>query len=562
MTQASALQSLDLILEDVSAEINLSINALEQYSRKPDSNTTLKKALVHLNKLKGVFTLLEMLGAQRLVADAIALIKKLPKLSRDAQSDLLSIVSTALARLMRYSEHVNQKPYDLPQLLLPAINSIRAAINAPQLSESIFFECDFNMPRNDRQRNLITSEESAEKSRHFRQMYQIGLIEVLRQTNIIGGLKMMQKALNKLDSECPRPKFPNMWWIAEAMLDGYIEGSLVLTKNRLKLFSRIDRQIRQVENKPENMLQDNRAETALLTKEMLYLTMIGSASTEQVKELLSHFNLQASAISDALIRQETQEMRGPSDQDYHSIAETLMDEIKAIKLALNNSLENAFEPLDLAQAHKQMLNLSNLLKILQVEDQRIRLNVAIELVASAVKDKKPLPDKDINILFIVLDSIYKVLNESELAKYAGNSGPKRLKLSKNQMVICENTHKHVRQLIELFEQFNNKNRRVLMLKDIHDSLDNIRLGFKQLKVEAATSICEGCLVFIDHHLTNNPHTTTDTAINLFADIVGSLEFYLETLKHTAKPSEKILEFAQNSLLHLNRENNQSKKLSN
>ncbi|MGX5173083.1 hypothetical protein ACUR5C_03540 [Aliikangiella sp. IMCC44653] len=553
MSQANALQSLDLILEDVSAEINLSINALEQYSRKPENVSALKKSSLHLNKLKGVFTLLEMVGAERLVKDAMMLIKKLPNLAKESRQELLTIVSTSLARLMRYTEHVNQKPYDLPQLLLPAINSIRGAINAPLLSEAVFFDCDFNFPRPNKITSLVTSEESAEKSRHFRQMYQIGLIEVLRQTNLIGGLRMMQKALTKLDQECPRPNFPNTWWIAEAMLDGYIEGTLVLTKNRIKMFSRIDRQIRQVENKPQNLLQNNRAETAVLNREMLYLVVISKAASERANAVLSHFKLESSAISDALIRQETQEMRGPSDHDYGTVSEALLDEIKSITLALKNTTENALEELDLEQTLKQLSNLDSLLKILQVNDQRVRLNVAMELVEKAIADCQPLPEKDINILLIVLESIGKVVNESDLAKYSGNTAPKRQKLTDNQAKIRTQAYASVKNLIKAFEEFNQQNRKVLLLKDVHQMLDELRLNFKQLKLSNAVRITEGCLVFIDHHLTNNPHTTSSNAINLFADIISSFEFYLETMKHTATPSEKIFEFAENSLLHLNRE---------
>ena len=57
-------------------------------------------------------------------------------------------------------------------------------------------------------------------------MYQIGFIEVLRQTNVVGGLKMMQRSMKLLDEECPRPNSPNLWWIAQAMLDGYINNAL------------------------------------------------------------------------------------------------------------------------------------------------------------------------------------------------------------------------------------------------------------------------------------------------------------------------------------------------
>ena len=555
MPQENSLQSLDLILEDVSAEINLSINSLDQYSRSKKSTKSLKKCLQHLNKLKGVFALLEMVGAQRLVLDVVTLIKDLSKRDEPSQTRLLEVISTALARLMRYTEHVNQKACDIPQLLIPTINFLRTAVNASPLSESAFFDAEFNTKRKGKDIKLVTSEATATKSRHFRQMYQIGLIEVLRQTNLLGGLKMMQKSLDKLDEECLRPSSPNLWYIAHGMLEGYIDNQLTLTKQRLKLLSRIDRQIRKIENKPENLLDDNKLELNLLTKEMLYLAWISDSSSQSLVDLYTHFKLKKPPINDARLRKELEELRGPSDQDYHSIAEALIAEIFSIRKTLDLGRENNYASLDLEQAMKQMVNLNNLLKILQVDDQIIRLSVAIDLVKKAHQEENQLTEKDCNILNIVLESISNAVEQSELSKYSGKRAQRREKLSKAQQVICDKTHMAVKQLIEMFIEFTSQKRKVSLLKQAGTLLAEIQKGFEKLRVEEAVSILNGCQVFMTHHLIKKPHTTSEDSINLYADIIGSLEFYLETLKFTAKPSSRILEFAENSLLHLNRLSN-------
>lgn len=553
MSQISSLQSLDLILEDVSAEINLSINGLEQFSKEASDKQPLKKTIEHLKKLKGVFTLLEMHGAQRLVSDAIALVKSLPIKKKQTREKLLEIVTTALARLMRYTEHVNQKPYDMPQLLLPAINNMRAAINATTLSESAFFKGETRKPRANLQPVMVTTEESAEQSRHFRQMYQIGFIEVLRQTNVVGGLKMMQRSMKLLDEECPRPNSPNLWWIAQAMLDGYINNALKVTKSRLKMLARLDLQIRQVENKPSHVLNDNRAETRLLAKEMLYLSSICGADTDIINEVMEHFNIPPTELTDSLLRQESEAMRGPSDKDYNSIAETLLEEIQLLQAAIINSQENEFEPLDLPQTLKQITNLSGLLKILQVDDQTARLSVAIDLLTKAIEEDMAVEDKDINILKIVLESISKVVNESELAKYSSKSAVRRSTLEPEKLAVCEKAYKDVKTLIKEFLSFTQQNRKQVILKSVKEQVDKIIESITLLNSEDAVQVMEGCRVFLEYHLTRNPHSTSEKAINLFADIVSSIEFYLETLKFTAKPNRQILEFAQDSLLKLNRE---------
>mgnify|MGYP005812853693 CR=1 FL=1 len=550
MSQPHSLQTLELILEDISAEINLSINSLDHYFRNPKHNKALKKSLSHLKKLHGVYNLLEMPAAQRLLKDVSRIVSDLPKCRQTTRKRLLEAVSVALVRLIRYSEHINQKNFTLPELLLPTINELRSAVNAPILDESSFFECDCNLTRKNRAIFLIISDETAAKSRHFRQMYQIGLIEVLRQTNLSGGLKMMKKAMEKLDNECPRPISPNLWWIAQSLLDAFVSQALVLTKTRLKLFSRLDRQIKYIENKAVNRLDDNKQNSQRLALEMLYLTRLSQLDTKPVSQLLEHFDLEPSVVSDQSLREEFKQMRGPSDQDYSSIVEALLDEVEKIEETLQQALENEIDLLDLEQILNQMINLNNLLKILQVDDQVVRLSVAIDMTEKTIKNQTSFSKKESNILFLVLKSIKNAIDESQLAKYSGVNRKQRNRISESQQEICNSTHVLVNNLIKQLTLFSEQDRNRQHLKQTAQLLLEIQQGFCQLGVEKSADIIDGCLSFVNFHLIRNPSSTKENVIALFADIIGSLEFYLETLEFTAEPSSRILEFAENSLFQL------------
>jgi hypothetical protein len=550
MTQTSSLQTLDLILEDISAEINLSISSLERYRQDPKGLKYLKKCKAHLNRLKGVFALLDMPSANRLVIDTIKVVSSLTKCKQETKQRYLEALSVALIRLSRYCEHVNHKESALPELLLPTINELRTAINVQQLDESVFFHGNSNKSRENKRVALITSEEDAAKSRHYRQMYQIGLIEVLRQTNLNGGLSMMKKSLAKLDEECPRPTSPNLWWIAQAMMDAYKEQGIVLTKTRLKLFSRLDRQICYLENKPVYRLDDNKQETQRLAQEMLYLTWISQSETKLITRLLAHFDLPAALVGDKRLREESDELRGPSDQDYNSIAEALLEEIEKIEKSLIQADEKDLALLDLEQAMNQMVTLNNLLKILQVDDQIVRLSVAIDLIEKAIARKTNLTSKDSNILFLVLKSIREAVGESKLAKYSGKTRKQRNRISAAQLEICEATEVLVKELIRDVSLFTEQKRKRQHLVNVEQLILDLQSGFKQLKITKADPILRVCLNFVKTHLIRSPQATSQQSIEFFADIISSFEFYLETLKYTSEPSSRILEFAENSLSQL------------
>ena len=547
MSPINTLQSLELILEDVSAEINLSINALDSYAHAPDKPRKLDKSLSHMGRLKGIFTLLEMPGAQRLLVDAIAVIKGLAK--RRNQRPLLEAVSISLASLMRYIEHVSHKDVAIPQLLLPSINELRSVVKAPQLSEATFFECDPTLQRENKPPAFLTTDESAAKSRYFRKMFQIGLIEVIRNTNRSGGLNMMQKALQKLDDECPRPNSPNLWWIGSTMLEGFISQQLALTHSRLKILSRLDRQIRKVENKKEDLLDSNRRDTHLLTHEMLYLVSICENDLPSVVSLKAHFGIAESPVTDKILQQEHKELRGPSAQDYHSIADALFDEIEGISKLIQHTSENPYTQSELEQALKQMSNLNSLLRLLKIDEHIVRLDVAIDMLEKAINGSQKLLRKDFNILSIVLKSINDAVESSDLLKYSGK-GVSKKRLSPSLTKVCHKAHSQVKQLINDFISFNQNEQNKQLLKHAPELLEKINQGFRQLNIDQSEPIIEGCQGFIKTILPKDSPPVTQESVALFADIIGGLEFYLETLNHTAEPSSGILDFANNSLAQL------------
>ena len=72
-----------------------------------------------------------------------------------------------------------------------------------------------------------------------------------------------------------------------------------------------------------------------------------------------------------------------------------------------------------------------------------------------------------------------------------------------------------------------------------------------LGVPGAKKIIVGCLGFIEKYLLRSPSKVRNDALELFADVISSLEFYLDTLKYTTSPSVRILEFAEKNHDKLN-----------
>ncbi|TQV76703.1 hypothetical protein FLL45_01715 [Aliikangiella marina] len=569
MQYQSSLQSLDLILDDIEKETEQVINQLnlflESNSKDDEAQSAIIQAESHLHRLKGVFILLELPGCLTLTNDLLAVVKKLPSVKPRNQSKLTEAIYTATVRIVKYVRHIKHKRHDLPELILPFINELRTTINAKQLPESFFFEATQKKKRKAFQSAVIITEQSASKSRYLRQMYQIGLIEVLRRTNVSGGLKMMQNALAKLDNECRPPLYPDIWWIASALVDSLASKNLKLTLKRLKLFSLIDRQIKFLEHNSQQNRQENKESISSLANELIYLISISNQKSELSCEVLSYFELNNQLeITDELIRKELVFLRGPGEDDFASLSEALLTEIKEISAELQLLNVGKVSQSDIAHFKQKLINLNSLLSVIQVEEHTLRMSVAIDLLDKIENQQQSLGHSDMNIIKRVLAAIESSISDQDTLSHVNDLFDCSLSLSDEKEAIRSNTHKTIKSLIINFSRFVDSGRRALLLKNIPELLKETKEGFLLLDLGETSRIFDDCVKYVTIHLMNAPTRTSQESMDLFADIVGSLDFYLETLKYTNAPSAKILKFAENSCFELRKlmKNPVNKRISN
>ena len=80
----------------------------------------------------------------------------------------------------------------------------------------------------------------------IRDRYQIGLLGLIREQNLYPSLKLMGRALARLDSLHGGVARSRLCWIGAAAIESIVDGQLLPRKSRKQLFSRIDRELKQL----------------------------------------------------------------------------------------------------------------------------------------------------------------------------------------------------------------------------------------------------------------------------------------------------------------------------
>ena len=327
--------SLDLVRDELFVSVSSVEDLLQQFLEERHSGSLLQQAIESLQQLRGTLNLIELSGAALLLEEMIALATDIPVHEGEGMNDPLSSLCDSLFLLRRYLHYCRQQGSERPELLLPMINELRShRSGCKALAESHFYPLDLQRVPG-ALRNGARQPLDGKTFARLRQMFQIGLLDMIREPRPGAGISMMKRALQRWETRL-EDRAATLCWIASASLDALETTPLEVTTERKRLYSRLDREIKRlVAGQPEN------AATAGLRVELLYLVALSGGDSVLCEEVRRAVNLPDPGYTEAGLQQAFASLRGPGADVMRSVAEALHEEIRATKDVLDLLARNA-----------------------------------------------------------------------------------------------------------------------------------------------------------------------------------------------------------------------------
>ncbi len=548
MPYQDQISSVSLIADHLRETINEAIKSLETFHNETSPSPARKNAWTSVYQLNRVFTFIELPAASTLTRDICNIIKGLSEPFHEEDETRLESVIYSLTILERYIDFICNKPFDLPQLLFTTINDLRKTAHMPQFSESSLFVANHKKVREDVDKShRLDDYESVKTSRRLRQMFQMGLIEIIRKTNTPGGLSMMLRAVKRLDKQCGSPNAPNLWWVGAGALEGFISGGLILSPDRIKLFATLDLQIRELGQVNRNINYKTREKAEQLTFELLYLVSLSDSDDPITQQLKTHFELPNIGLTERNLTQEFMLLKGLKEDDYQSLFTTILDDILKIQTDLIAE-EYEAESNEISQLFHQLKQLHSLFSVLEYQNLEISLKEAVERVELTINKASGLADNDRQFISEVLAKIESLLNDKSAARPGTKTNLNRVTLSKQQVEACKNGRKQIQQVINQIENYSQQDHDPELLHSMPASLERAADEMVLLDSKEMVDLVSELIQLSDSYFLKQPATLQ--ALELLADILCSIEFYLETLENHHSPSSKIYAFADENLARL------------
>ncbi len=528
----TGVTSLGLVRNELFATIEQAEQSLEQFIADRLNVSLLQQAVEYLQQIRGILKLIELTGAELLAQEILLLATDIPAGAGQERDGQLAALGKALFVLRRYLEGIDSHRQEIPELLLPIINELRQSTGQPSLPESYFFSVRLDQPRPPRQVQIQPGAANRDGSR-LRQMYQLGLMNVLREQNLTAAYRLMSRALGRLDDLLGARERSRLCWIGAAALEAMADAQMRPSKSRKQLLARLDRDLRQLLG--NGQFEAPRSQL----KELLYLVALSGSQGERASEMRRVFGLAPLPFTDHLLAEESRRLAGPGQDVMRSLSLAIHDELVGVKDILDLIERGAAQTESKVKLHAQIGTLAKTLGMIGLSSAANTLQEQVPLVAAWSRSSDNPPSAELLRLadaLLYVESMVAALEQGEQRKHVATqvlSAPAQdesygsHQLVEARIVVIDEAQSGLalakRAIIAYLESSGDK----MNLANVPTSLQAVRGGLWFLGLERAAELVGACAGYIQMHMIENAQIPSEQMLETLADALTSLEFFLE-----------------------------------
>ena len=550
--------TLQWVKPELDETLALARQALESYVDNPGERDVMRACADNLHQVQGTLRMVELYGAAMVAEEMETLSISLLEDHVRNREDAYAALMRGLMQLPDYLERLSSGHRDVPVVLLPLLNELRASRDQDALTESALFtpNLDAALPA-----HAPVAANAADAQRHkseiaeLRLRFQQQMLAWFRGQGAAHQLAGMRKTLNAIAARCVTTPGRRLWWIAAGVLEGLDQG---LLKNHAaevrQLIGRVDRSIRQLIEQGEESLQGGDGDD--LARKLLYIVAQSKQRSPQMVQLAQTYNLDGLVPDASELEHARGSMTGHNRALLDSVARALKDDLLRVKEALDLFLRQAdADPAQLGAQAEVLERVGDTLGMLALNVPRRVINEqrrVLEEIANRMRspDEESLLDVAGALLYVEAsldDHIESLGADSEpVDDHATNMLPRseaRHILATLMSEAVANTGK-VKNGIVAFVESGWQHEQLAGMPNL---MDEVAGAMRMLSSPRPAQIAEGVGRFIGNELCADQRVPSSAQMDQLADALAALEYYLEAAREHRGGLEHILDVAEHSL---------------
>ncbi|MDR6948866.1 chemosensory pili system protein ChpA (sensor histidine kinase/response regulator) [Pseudomonas sp. 2957] len=547
--------ALEWVKGEIAETLRLAHQAIEAVLDDPQAFPGLDECLAYIHQVHGSLQMVEFYGAALLAEEMEHLVEALQHQRVPHRDEALHLLLQALGQLPLYLDRVQSARRDLPLVVLPLINDLRSARGESLLAETSLFSPPLPelAPLGDAALAALEPPDLPNVLRKLRQMLQMALVGLLREQDDQTHLGYLAKVFSRLEALSGDAPLSPLWQIASALVEGMREGVIANSPALRSLFKDADQELKRLLE--QGIVGLNQPAPAELLKSLLFYIAKAEHPTGQMLTMKDHYSLDDALPDSAMVDEERARLAGPDRDAMRSVLAALCEELVRVKERLDLFVRSDRQHAsDLDSLLAPLRQIADTLAVLGFGQPRKVIIDQLAVVLSLAQGQREPNDA---ILMDVAGALLYV--EATLAGMVGtvetqSAEDARLPttdLTQIHQIVIKEARICLQQAKDMIVDYIDADWDRQHLQPLPELLTQVRGALAMIPLARAASLVEACNGFIREHLMLDAHEPGWEQLDHLADVISSLEYYLERLSDDPQaPAEHLLDVAQNSLASL------------
>ena len=545
--------TLQWVKSEIDETLKQARNSLEAAVDTPDDESQLPEVANYLHQVRGTLQIVELYGASMVADELEQLAIDLSEKRIEARDEIYEVLMRAMLQLPDYLERLQAGYKDIPIVLLPLLNDLRAARGKPLLTETALFNPDLavEIPAISGGTRQDSLPELAKKLRHA---YHLGLLDWYQDRDTVAGLNRLDKVIQQLREAADDTEVNRVLWSASGVLEALQEGGLETSVAVKLLLGQVDRQIKKIIDHGESALTEE--PPTELEKNLLYYVASSTTDGERVSALKKTFKLKEALPDAETLEQARADLSGPNADLMQTVSAVLLENLLRVKDALdvfvraddrdNHSLKEQCDDLD---------QLSDTLGMLGFGEQRQIMQEQIDILTEMSNGSEDIDEAALMDVAQVLLSVEAVLQggiapgQDDKANQATAHADDAVQYELLSSVIAE-AKSEMDKVKEVISSFIETPSDIDLLSDVPAQLDSISGGFNMLSLGRPAQVIKRCRDYIQSEMIERQQPQEPATMDALADALSSIEYYMDSLVGKWGNPQAILDVAEQRLRHI------------
>jgi len=523
-------KELDLILQEAQA-------SLSAYIEDTDEADRLRESVEHLHMVQGTLQMVELYGAAQLAEEMEKVSDALLKGKIDKVDDAYDVLMRSMLQLPDYLESLQSGRKDVPMVLLPLLNDLRASRNASLLSENVLFFPDVDTDEEQSETN-IESGQLVANAKKLRPHYQIGLLGWFKGQKVSASLKRILAVLGELEKKSAQPAVRRLWSISSALVEGLTKNGIDTNVSIKMLLGQVDRSIKQLIDTDEELFSKNTPNDLL--KNLLYYVARISTDSPRVKNIKTTYRLEELLPGDTELEEARSGMGGLNAELLATVSSGIREDLLEVKDALEIFVHSEVQ--DLGRLNNLPVLLSKIADTLSMLGLGLPREQVLEqqgVIKQIISKSTEASDEIILNVAGVLLSVESQLNSFIANRSSGEDETAHRVGDLADMPESEYLEVLAAVIREALQDFNDAKLAILSYLETPTDKSLLELVLQRLKevdgamfmlpIQKLKNQTGAMQNYVSSVMLNAGHVPNAAEQNDLADVVTSIEYYLEAV---------------------------------